>query len=64
MRDGVMNMFTFALVKRIGEGSYLNEDLFILERVRRQRALNKPIGHIENSRRKLSTLIRKDGTVG
>ena len=64
MRDGVMNMFTFALVKRIGEGSYLNEDRFILERIRRKRALNKPMSQIESSRRRISNLIRKDGTVG
>ena len=33
-------MFTFRVVKRIGEGDYLNDDLFIIERVRRERALN------------------------
>ena len=33
-------MFTFSLVRRIGEGSYLDEDSFILERVRKERALN------------------------
>ena len=33
-------MFTFSIVKKIGEGSYLNEALFIIERVRRERALN------------------------
>jgi len=32
-------MFTFSVVKKIGEGSYLNDALFIIERVRRERAL-------------------------
>ena len=34
------SMFTFSMVKRIGEGSYLNDDVFILERARKERALN------------------------
>lgn len=59
MRDGVISMFTFALVKKIGEGSYLNEDLFILERVRRKRALNKRIFRFGDSRPKPSP-SRKD----
>ena len=33
-------MFTFSIVKKIGEGSYLDEALFIIERVRRERAIN------------------------
>ena len=33
-------MFTFSVVRKIGEGSYLAEDLFILERARRVKALN------------------------
>ncbi len=32
-------MFTFSVVKKIGEGSYLDEALFIIERVRRERSL-------------------------
>jgi len=32
-------MLTYSIVKRIGEGSYLNEDYFIIERARRKRAL-------------------------
>ena len=35
-----MVMFTFSVVKKIGEGSYLNEALFIIERVRRENALS------------------------
>ena len=35
-----MNLFTFSVVKRIGEGNYLNDESFILERVRKERALN------------------------
>ena len=33
-------MMTFSMVKKIGEGKYLDEDLFIIERVRRERAMN------------------------
>jgi len=33
-------MFAFSIVKKIGEGNYLKDDLFIIERVRRERALN------------------------
>jgi len=33
-------MFDFSLVRKIGEGRYLDEERFILERVRRERALN------------------------
>ena len=33
-------MFTFNLVRKIGEGNYLDEDSFILERARKERALN------------------------
>jgi len=33
-------MFAFSIVKKIGEGNYLSEDLFIIERVRKERALN------------------------
>ena len=35
------HMITFSLVKKIGEGNYLNDDRFILERVRRERALDR-----------------------
>jgi len=45
-------MMTFSVVRRIGEGSYLNDDLFIIERVRKERALNmgRPRGKRERSR--------------
>ena len=33
-------MFTFSIVKRIGEGNYLGDDFFIIERVRKARALS------------------------
>ncbi|OGW75436.1 MAG: hypothetical protein A2Z72_06475 [Omnitrophica bacterium RBG_13_46_9] len=35
-----INMFTFNIVRRIGEGNYLSEDWFIIERIRKERALN------------------------
>jgi len=47
MREGVMAMFTFSIVRKIGEGNYLNEDTFILERVRRRRALNESMQKIK-----------------
>ena len=31
---------SFHLVKKMGEGNYLNEDSFIIERVRKERALD------------------------
>lgn len=31
-------LLSFHLVKKMGEGSYLNEDRFILERIRKERA--------------------------
>ena len=40
MKGEVSYMLAFSLVKRLGEGSYLNDDRFILERVRKERALN------------------------
>ena len=33
-------MMAFSVVKRIGEGSYLDQDFFTIERVRKARALN------------------------
>lgn len=33
-------MFTFSVVRRIGEGGYLVDDRFIIERARKLRALN------------------------
>ena len=31
-------LLSFHLVKKMGEGNYLNEDRFILERIRKERA--------------------------
>jgi len=33
-------MLNLSIVRKIGEGNYLNDDSFILERVRKERALN------------------------
>ncbi|GEM_PF-1876156 len=33
-------MFTFNVVRKIGEGSYFDEALFIIERARRENALS------------------------
>lgn len=32
-------MFSFNIVKKIGEGKYLGDDAFIIERIRKTRAL-------------------------
>ncbi len=43
-------MFDFNMVKKIGEGSYLDKERFIIERVRRERVLNMchiRIGNVE-----------------
>lgn len=52
-------MFTFSVVKKIGEGSYLDEALFIIERVRRERALNMHRVKIGNKHKHKSSA--KDG---
>ncbi|MBL7155608.1 MAG: hypothetical protein ISS90_00505 [Candidatus Omnitrophica bacterium] len=48
-------MFTFGIVKQIGEGKYLSDDLFIIERVRKERALN--LGRIKPGSPKHRTRI-------
>ena len=48
-------MFTFSVVKKIGEGSYLDEAIFIIERVRRERALNAHRVEIGNNKPKPKT---------
>ena len=53
-------MFTFSVVKKIGEGSYLDEALFIIERVRRERALNAHRANIENNKPKPKSSTRNE----
>lgn len=53
-------MFTFSVVRKIGEGSYLNEAHFIIERIRRERALNAQCVNLNNSKNK-SKNHGKDG---
>jgi len=47
-------MLNLSIVRKIGEGNYLNDDSFILERVRKERALNmrcmKPRGDKRKAR--------------
>ena len=45
-------MFTFSVVKRIGEGNYLSEGRFIIERIRRENALNMHNFKFDNSKHK------------
>jgi len=45
------NLLSFQLIKKMGEGSYLNEDRFILERVRRERALGGECVKVKKSKR-------------
>ena len=47
------NLLSFQLIKKMGEGSYLNEDRFILERVRRERALDT--AHVNSKKNKRNT---------
>ena len=55
-------MFTFAVVKKIGEGKYLFDDFFILERIRRERALQ---AHSAKPQKKhKNRFLAKDGKEG
>ena len=56
----VMFMFTFSIVKKIGEGNYLNDESFILERVRKVRALNARLGRAKDSRLSARNFSRND----
>ena len=56
-------MFTFSVVKKIGEGSYLNDALFIIERVRRERALRPHRMRISDTKNNEKTSTR-DGKHG
>ncbi|MGB2705330.1 MAG: hypothetical protein WBC74_00495 [Candidatus Omnitrophota bacterium] len=53
-------MFTFSVVKKIGEGSYLDEALFIIERVRRERALNMHWMKTKNKKCKTKSSTRNE----
>ena len=53
-------MFTFSMVRRIGEGKYLSDDCFIIERIRRERALNMHMLEVKCKKRKAN----KPGTNG
>ncbi|MBN1353801.1 MAG: hypothetical protein JW994_03930 [Candidatus Omnitrophica bacterium] len=56
-------MFAFATVRKIGEGNYLNDDVFILERVRKERALNTVCSKAKSARNRIRTAI-KNGKTG
>ncbi len=51
-------MFTFAIVKRIGEGHYLSDDAFILERARKERALMPHRLKADKNRSRYSNIAR------
>jgi hypothetical protein len=53
-------MFTFSVVKKIGEGRYLCDDLFIIERVRKGRAVKVGRKKLENKHIK-NRLFGDDG---
>jgi len=55
-------MFTFNVVRKIGEGSYLDEALFIIERVRREKVLNAHRASNESAKLKSSTKNGKGKT--
>lgn len=53
---------SFHLVKKMGEGIYLNEDQFIIERIRKERALD--VSHVarrQNTKKRKS--IFRNGRV-
>jgi hypothetical protein len=58
-----MTMFTFGIVKRLGDGNYLLEDNFIIERVRKERAMNVGNAKRDNQGvpRSKNRFDRKDG---
>ena len=53
-------MFTFSIVKKLGEGNYLSEGRFIIERIRRENALNMHNFKIDNNKPKAKSM-KKNG---
>ncbi|NQU95742.1 MAG: hypothetical protein HQ549_05940 [Candidatus Omnitrophica bacterium] len=53
-------MFTFSVVKKLGEGNYLSEGRFIIERVRRENALNMHTFKRDDNKSKAKS-IKKNG---
>ncbi|MFH1593854.1 MAG: hypothetical protein ABID09_04065 [Candidatus Omnitrophota bacterium] len=53
-------MFAFSIVRKIGEGNYLSEEPFIIERARKERALNMRPMIADNKQFKNRT-TRRDG---
>ena len=53
------DLLSFHLVKKMGEGNYLREDRFILERIRRERALD--IYNTESKKKKYKIKRRHQG---
>lgn len=51
-------MFTFNIVKKIGDGSYLREGRFIIERIRKERALNMDRTRVDGTRFKSRIFIK------
>lgn len=54
-------MLGFDIVKRIGEGNYLNEDSFIIERVRKERALKRHTMEVKGSKFTLKVVTVRNG---
>lgn len=46
------DLLSFHLVKKMGEGNYLIEDQFILERIRKKRALDSDYIELNKKKRK------------
>ena len=57
---GVITMFTFSIVKKIGEGNYLGKDNFIIERVRKERALNMRHIRFHSNKHKIKPFSKND----
>ena len=50
-RNGVATMLDFSVVKKIGEGNYLSDDQFTIERARKRRALGTGRSRVEPKNR-------------
>jgi len=50
-------MMAFSVVKKIGEGSYLDQDSFTIERARKARALNVHRFSTDKGRQRIKALI-------
>ena len=53
-------MMGYNAIKRIGEGNYLNEDSFIIERARKVKTLKLHHSELVNSKPKTQTIAKNE----